>query len=54
MQVNTLAVNYRGAPFMTGLQENKGLFYALISVGLFSVALAGNLIPEVCITFAHF
>lgn len=47
MQVNTLAVNYRGAPFMTSLNDNRPLMYALLSVGLFSVALASNMLPDV-------
>lgn len=45
--MNTLAVNYRGAPFMTSLNDNRPLMYALLSVGLFSVALASNMLPDV-------
>ena len=45
--MNTLAVNYRGAPFTTPMTENKGLLYALLGVGLFSVALASNMLPIV-------
>ena len=32
---------------MTSLNENRPLLYALVSVGVFSVALAGNLLPDV-------
>lgn len=32
---------------MTPMSENKGLMYALFGVGVFSVALAGNFLPEV-------
>ena len=46
-KVNTLAVNYRGAPFTTPMSENKGLLYALMGVGMFSVALASNMLPIV-------
>ena len=51
LKVNTLAVNYRGAPFMTSLSDNKPLMYALMSVGLFSVALASNMLPDVSSQF---
>ena len=49
--MNTLAVNYRGAPFMTSLNDNRPLMYALLSVGLFSVALASNMLPDVSSQF---
>ena len=32
---------------MTSLNDNRPLMYALLSVGLFSVALASNMLPDV-------
>ena len=36
---------------MTPLKENRALMYALCSVGLFSVALASNMLPDVSYQF---
>jgi len=52
MQVNTLAVNYRGAPFMTPFMENKQLSLSLGGVGLFSLALASNMFPWISSYFS--
>ena len=36
---------------MTSLNDNRPLMYALLSVGLFSVALASNMLPDVSSQF---
>ncbi|XP_067943587.1 endoplasmic reticulum transmembrane helix translocase-like [Watersipora subatra] len=46
LQLSTVAVNYKGRPFMVGLQENKPLFYSLLTSGAAIAILASGLSPE--------
>ena len=52
LQVSTIAVNYRGHPFMESLKENRALLYSLVGTGGFILALALGLMPEVNQEFA--
>ncbi|KAF6038273.1 ATP13A1 [Bugula neritina] len=46
LQVSTVAVNYKGRPFMQSLRENKLLFYS-IGVSTFVIfSLASGMMPE--------
>ena len=47
LQVSTIAVNYRGHPFMESLKENRVLLYSLICTGSFILGLVMGLIPEI-------
>ncbi|KAI8357368.1 cation transporting ATPase [Choanephora cucurbitarum] len=47
MQVSTFAINYQGYPFRERIQDNKALYYGLMSVGGIALAGATELWPEV-------
>ncbi|KAG0734318.1 hypothetical protein G6F62_007994 [Rhizopus arrhizus] len=47
MQVSTFAINYQGHPFRERIQDNKALYYGLMSVGGIALAGATELWPEV-------
>ncbi|KAI7847857.1 ATPase [Circinella umbellata] len=47
MQVSTFAINYQGHPFRERIQDNKALYYGLMSVGGIALAGATELFPEV-------
>jgi cation-transporting ATPase 13A1 len=47
MQVSTFAINYQGYPFRERIQDNKTLYYGLMSVGAIALAGATELFPEV-------
>ncbi|KAI7902263.1 uncharacterized protein BX663DRAFT_474233 [Cokeromyces recurvatus] len=47
MQVSTFAINYQGYPFRERIQDNKALYYGLMSVGGVALAGATELWPEV-------
>ncbi|CAG8492646.1 78_t:CDS:2 [Paraglomus brasilianum] len=47
MQVATFAINYQGHPFRESLQENKTLYYGLLSVGGIALSGATEFVPEV-------
>lgn len=47
MQVSTFAINYQGHPFRERIQDNKALYYGLMSVGGVALAGATELWPEV-------
>lgn len=47
LQVSTIAVNYRGHPFMESLKENRALLYSLIGTGSFILCLAIGAMPEI-------
>ncbi|KAI9494361.1 hypothetical protein BDB00DRAFT_818855 [Zychaea mexicana] len=47
MQVSTFAINYQGYPFRERIQDNKTLYYGLLSVGGIALAGATELFPEV-------
>nr|CAG4646019.1 EOG090X00J5 [Macrothrix elegans] len=47
LQVSTIAVNYRGHPFMESLRENRMLLYSLVGTGLFILGLVFGVMPEV-------
>ena len=47
LQVSTIAVNYRGHPFMESLKENRALLYSLVGTGSFILCLAVGAMPEV-------
>lgn len=47
MQVSTFAINYQGYPFRERIQDNKALYYGLMSVGGIALAGATEMWPEV-------
>lgn len=47
LQVSTIAVNYRGHPFMESLKENRALLYSLIGTGSFILSLVLGFMPEI-------
>ncbi|KAG0182175.1 hypothetical protein DFQ28_003841 [Apophysomyces sp. BC1034] len=47
MQVSTFAINYQGHPFRERIQDNKTLYYGLMSVGGIAIAGATEMFPEV-------
>ncbi|KAF7723798.1 hypothetical protein EC973_001582 [Apophysomyces ossiformis] len=47
MQVSTFAINYQGHPFRERIQDNKTLYYGLMSVGGIALAGATEMFPEV-------
>ncbi|ORZ16338.1 cation-transporting ATPase [Absidia repens] len=47
MQVSTFAINYQGLPFRERIQDNKALYYGLMSVGGIAIAGATELFPEI-------
>ncbi|KAI8583860.1 hypothetical protein K450DRAFT_220303 [Umbelopsis ramanniana AG] len=47
MQVSTFAINYQGYPFRERIQDNKTLYYGLLSVGGIALAGATEFFPEV-------
>ncbi len=47
LQVSTIAVNYRGHPFMESLKENRVLLYSLIGTGSFILGLVLGFFPEI-------
>ncbi|KAI9027572.1 hypothetical protein CLU79DRAFT_739782 [Phycomyces nitens] len=47
MQVSTFAINYQGHPFRERIQDNKTLYYGLLSVGGIALAGATEFFPEV-------
>ena len=47
LQVSTIAVNYRGHPFMESLQENRALLYSLVGSGSFILGLVLGVMPAV-------
>lgn len=47
LQVSTIAVNYRGHPFMESLKENRALLYSLVCTGSFILCLAVGAMPDV-------
>lgn len=52
LQVSTIAVNYRGHPFMESLRENRALLYSLVGSGSFILGLALGVMPEVSHDFS--
>nr|CAG4643700.1 EOG090X00J5 [Lepidurus arcticus] len=52
LQVCTIAINYRGHPFMESLIENKALFYSLIGTSAAILALALGIVPEFAAEFS--
>nr|CAG4634605.1 EOG090X00J5 [Alona affinis] len=47
LQVSTIAVNYRGHPFMESLRENRVLLYSLVGTGSFILCLALGVMPDI-------
>ncbi|KAI7862416.1 HAD ATPase, P-type, family IC [Spinellus fusiger] len=47
MQVSTFAINYQGHPFRERIQDNKTLYYGLLSVGGIAIAGATEFFPEI-------
>nr|CAG4641439.1 EOG090X00J5 [Eurycercus lamellatus] len=47
LQVSTIAVNYRGHPFMESLKENRVLLYSLVGTGSFILCLVLGVMPEI-------
>ena len=47
LQVSTIAVNYRGHPFMESLRENRVLLYSLVCTGGFILGLVMGIMPEI-------
>ncbi|KAI9334056.1 hypothetical protein BD770DRAFT_477535 [Pilaira anomala] len=47
MQVSTFAINYQGYPFRERIQDNKALYYGLMSVGGIALAGATEMWPDV-------
>lgn len=47
LQVSTIAVNYRGHPFMESLRENRVLLYSLVCTGSFILCLVLGVMPEI-------
>lgn len=47
LQVSTIAVNYRGHPFMESLKENRALLYSLVGTGSFILSLVMGFMPEI-------
>ncbi|KAI9281085.1 P-type ATPase [Sporodiniella umbellata] len=47
MQVSTFAINYQGLPFRERIQDNKVLYYGLMSVGGIALAGATEFWPEI-------
>lgn len=47
LQVSTIAVNYRGHPFMESLRENRILLYSLVGTGSFILGLALGVMPDI-------
>nr|SVE74947.1 EOG090X00J5 [Daphnia dolichocephala] len=47
LQVSTIAVNYRGHPFMESLKENRVLLYSLVGTGSFILGLVLGIMPEI-------
>nr|CAG4640609.1 EOG090X00J5 [Eulimnadia texana] len=52
LQVSTIAVNYRGHPFMESLMENRALLYSLVGSGAFILSLALGIFPEINAEFS--
>ncbi|KAI8364729.1 putative SPF1-P-type ATPase [Radiomyces spectabilis] len=46
MQVSTFAINYQGYPFRERIQDNKTLYYGLMTVGGIALAGATEFFPE--------
>ncbi|OZJ03060.1 hypothetical protein BZG36_03788 [Bifiguratus adelaidae] len=46
MEVSTFAINYQGAPFRERLQDNKTLYYGIVSVGAIAFVAATEMFPE--------
>nr|CAG4651569.1 EOG090X00J5 [Triops cancriformis] len=52
LQVCTIAINYRGHPYMESLIENRALFYSLIGTSGAILALALGIVPEFAAEFS--
>ncbi|ORY07354.1 hypothetical protein K493DRAFT_310267 [Basidiobolus meristosporus CBS 931.73] len=46
MQVSTFAINYQGYPFRESLQDNKMMYYGLVTVGGIAVVAATEFVDE--------
>uniref|UniRef100_A0AAG5DGM3 Cation-transporting ATPase n=1 Tax=Anopheles atroparvus TaxID=41427 RepID=A0AAG5DGM3_ANOAO len=51
MQIATVAVNYKGHPFMESLRENRLLSYAIFSSSAIVLCLALGIVPDLLTTF---
>ncbi|XP_052869799.1 endoplasmic reticulum transmembrane helix translocase isoform X1 [Anopheles cruzii] len=51
MQIATVAVNYKGHPFMESLRENRLLSYAIFSSSAMVLCLALGVLPDLLATF---
>ncbi|XP_058818679.1 endoplasmic reticulum transmembrane helix translocase [Topomyia yanbarensis] len=51
MQIATVAVNYKGHPFMESMRENRLLSYAILTSSTIVLCLALGLIPDLLTTF---
>lgn len=51
MQIATVAVNYKGHPFMESLRENRLLSYAIFTSSSIVMCLALGLVPDLLATF---
>ena len=51
LQVATVAVNYKGHPFMESLRENKLLCYAILFSTTIVVCLSLGIVPDLLTTF---
>ncbi|XP_055636945.1 endoplasmic reticulum transmembrane helix translocase [Toxorhynchites rutilus septentrionalis] len=51
MQIATVAVNYKGHPFMESMRENKLLSYAILTSSTIVLCLALGIVPDLLTTF---
>ncbi|XP_055543818.1 endoplasmic reticulum transmembrane helix translocase [Wyeomyia smithii] len=51
MQIATVAVNYKGHPFMESMRENRLLSYAILTSSTIVLCLALGIVPELLDTF---
>ncbi|XP_062547568.1 endoplasmic reticulum transmembrane helix translocase [Armigeres subalbatus] len=51
MQIATVAVNYKGHPFMESMRENRLLYYAIFSSSTIVLFLALGIVPDLLTTF---
>lgn len=51
MQIATVAVNYKGHPFMESMRENRLLSYAIFTSSTIVLCLALGIVPDLLATF---
>lgn len=51
LQIATFAINYRGAPYMESLRQNKALLYSILGSGGVVLALTLGIVPELATLF---